>query len=60
MYRKVIDWMVEPYTQQPWSHVMDEPLMQFGPNGLILTVKRHLAVVSTGLSLAVLLRVFTF
>ncbi len=38
---------------------MDEPLMQFGPNGLVLTVKRHLAVFTTGLSLAALLQVLT-
>lgn len=55
-YNKVTEWAVEPYTHQPWSHVMDEPLLQFGPNGVVLTVKRHLAIVTTGASLAACLQ----
>jgi len=55
-YSRLNEWAVEPYTQQPWSHVMSEPLLQFGPGGLILTVRRHVAVLTTGVSVAACLQ----
>ena len=46
-------WLVaDPYTQQPISHVLDEPLIQFGPGGPLLTVGRHVKIFSGMLILA--------
>lgn len=56
-YKAIEEWAIEPYTQQPWSHVMNEPLLQLGSGGLILTVKRHLVIVTTGVVSASLFRV---
>jgi len=46
-------WLVaDPYTHQPISHVLDEPLIQFGPGGPVLTVGRHAKIFSVMLFLA--------
>ena len=46
-------WLVaDPYTQQPISHVLDEPLIQFGPGGPLLTVGRHAKIFSVMMILA--------
>lgn len=50
-FRKLENWAVEPYTLQPWSHVFNEPLLQLGPNGMLLTVKRHFFIITGGIGL---------
>lgn len=37
----VREWAADPHTKQPWSHVLAEPLIQFGQYGPVLTVERH-------------------
>ena len=49
--KKLESWAIEPYTLQPWTHVFNEPLLQIGPNGVLLTVKRHFIIVTGGVSI---------
>jgi hypothetical protein len=52
------EWATDPMTHQPWQHVFDEPLLQLGPRGPIITVERQFAVILWGTSLATALRSF--
>jgi hypothetical protein len=47
-FRRFLDWAKDPYTDQPWSHVFAEPLMQIGPGGFVITVERHFLFVTSG------------
>jgi len=47
-FRHFLDWAKDPYTDQPWSHVFAEPLMQIGPGGFVITVERHFLFVTSG------------
>ena len=44
---KLRRWAADPYTKQPWSHVLAEPLIQLGNNGPVLTVERHCMIVGS-------------
>ena len=47
-FRHFLEWAKDPYTDQPWSHVFAEPLMQMGPGGFVITVERHFLFVTGG------------
>mmetsp|Transcript_14371 Transcript_14371/g.13869 ORF Transcript_14371/g.13869 Transcript_14371/m.13869 type:complete len:371 (+) Transcript_14371:147-1259(+) len=52
------EWAIDSHTQQPWSHVLAEPLLQLGPRGLVITVERHFAVLLWGTCVASVLRTY--
>jgi hypothetical protein len=52
------EWAIDSHTQQPWSHVLAEPLLQLGPRGLVITVERHFAVLLWGTCVASFLRTY--
>ena len=54
-FRTFLDWAKDPYTDQPWSHVFAEPLMQMGPGGFVITVERHFIFVAGGSLVAAML-----
>ena len=54
--KKLEEWARDPITLQPWEHVFDEPLLQLGPKGVIITVERQFVVILLGTSLATALR----
>lgn len=56
-YKKQIKlWARDSYTLQPWSHVLDEPMLQIvAPNGFLLTTLRHVIFVCSGTLSTVLL-----
>lgn len=53
---KMKNFTVDYQTNQSLSHILDEPLIQLGPRGPIITVERHTAVVLSGCLLASLLQ----
>jgi len=52
MYKKLEVLMADPYTHQPLQHVLDEPILQLGPGGLIITVERHIKFMGWGILLS--------
>lgn len=54
-FKRFLDWAKDPYTDQPWSHVFAEPLMQMGPGGFVITVERHFIFVTSGALAATIL-----
>lgn len=51
-FKDFLEWAKDPYTNQPWSHVFAEPLMQVGPGGFVITVERHFVFVTAGVASA--------
>jgi hypothetical protein len=56
-FKRFLEWAKDPYTEQPWSHVFSEPLMQMGPGGFVITVERHFFFVTSGAVAAAVLEV---
>ena len=56
LYKKMEAALADPYTQQPLQHVLDEPIMQLGPGGLVVTVERHLKWMGWGILLSTTLQ----
>lgn len=52
-FPRSLNWLTaDPHTLQPFHHVMEEPLIQLGPRGPILTVGRHVKIVGALVVLA--------
>mmetsp|Transcript_1923 Transcript_1923/g.1726 ORF Transcript_1923/g.1726 Transcript_1923/m.1726 type:complete len:368 (-) Transcript_1923:104-1207(-) len=56
IHRRINGIIVDKHSKQPLSHVLAEPMIQFGPGGPVLTVERHCAVVLSGCALASVLK----
>jgi len=56
--KRLEEWAVDPVTLQPWTHVFDEPLLQLGPGGYIITVERQFKVILWGAALSAICRAF--
>ena len=37
-FRKLREWAIDPYTHQPWTHVLAEPLLQVVDETLVLHI----------------------
>ena len=55
--KRLEEWAVDPVTLQPWTHVFDEPLLQLGPGGYVITVERQFKVILWGVALSSISRI---
>ena len=59
LYKRLEVALADKYTHQPLQHVLDEPIIQLGPGGLVITVERHLKWIGWGMGLAMALNLFS-
>lgn len=60
MYKKFEMLMMDPYTHQTLQHMLDEPILQLGPGGLIITVERHIKFIGWGFLLSAALQLLGY
>ena len=58
LYKQLEEALADKYTHQPLQHVLDEPIIQFGTGGLVITVERHLKWLGWSFALAMALNSF--
>lgn len=59
LYKRLEIALADKYTHQPLQHVLDEPIIQFGSGGVVVTVERHLKWIGWGMALAMAFNLFS-